>query len=213
MEELGIPTDVLSEKRDFVVEKFLQHSLNEDETRVSEPSECDPYRTDSVSSCTALIDEVFEKKMERLNRSASQDDGVTDLGILRSFSPRTMSKKHPSLIARVIRLFGTDLRLVEAADEGDVNRVRQLIRAGVDIQASEKWRWTALHMAAYGGYDEIASILIANGANLNARTVDGETPLQLAERNYKVEVVRIIEEEIERRAKSHGIDQSFKEEN
>ena len=42
----------------------------------------------------------------------------------------------------------------------------------MNIQTTDKWDWTALHMAAYGGYDEMTKVLIEEGADLNARTVD-----------------------------------------
>ena len=41
--------------------------------------------------------------------------------------------------------------------------------------------WTPLHKAAYEGYREIVELLIAKGADVNAKMEDGDTPLDLAE--------------------------------
>ena len=40
---------------------------------------------------------------------------------------------------------------------------------------------TPLHEAAFVGYKEIAELLIAKGGDVNAKDVDGETPLDAAE--------------------------------
>jgi ankyrin repeat protein len=65
-----------------------------------------------------------------------------------------------------------------AADEGDLERVRSLIHKRANVNASDRWRWTALHMAAYGGYNDIAKDLIAAGADLMAMTVGGPSLIQ-----------------------------------
>ncbi len=40
--------------------------------------------------------------------------------------------------------------------------------------------WTPLHRAAWKGHKVIAELLIAKGANENAKMVDGRTPLDAA---------------------------------
>lgn len=97
------------------------------------------------------------------------------------------------------KLLRNDSRIIEITDEGDLEGLLKLIDQGVNVNATDKWDWTALHMAAYGGYDEMARVLIEEGADLDARTVDNETPKELAEIKGHAGVVRIIEEELERR--------------
>jgi hypothetical protein len=53
-------------------------------------------------------------------------------------------------------------------------------------------------MAVYGGFNDITKDLICERAQIDARTVDGETSLNLAERNRYVEVVRTITDELAR---------------
>jgi ankyrin repeat protein len=48
------------------------------------------------------------------------------------------------------------------------------------VNAKAEEGWTPLHDAARGGHKEIAELLIAKGADLNAKDNDGETPLDWA---------------------------------
>ena len=45
-----------------------------------------------------------------------------------------------------------------------------------------------LHEAANYGYDEIVMVLLKNGANVNARGMDGDTPLHDAAVNGHLQV-------------------------
>jgi ankyrin repeat protein len=49
-----------------------------------------------------------------------------------------------------------------------------------------------LHYAAGGGYKEIAEMLIADGANVNAKAVDRSTPLHFAARSGQKKVVELL---------------------
>mgnify|MGYP000480537135 FL=1 len=50
-----------------------------------------------------------------------------------------------------------------------------MLRSGED-----GWEWTPLHYAAIRGHKEIAELLIAKGADVNAKNSVGQTPLQFA---------------------------------
>ena len=41
--------------------------------------------------------------------------------------------------------------------------------------------WVPLHGAAFTGHMEVVELLLANGANMNAKNEDGDTPLVYAE--------------------------------
>ena len=49
-----------------------------------------------------------------------------------------------------------------------------------------------LHNAAHGGNVEIAKLLLKNGADVNAKTKEGFTPLMIAEQESKKEVAKLI---------------------
>jgi ankyrin repeat protein len=54
-------------------------------------------------------------------------------------------------------------------------------------------------MVLYGAYEEMVRVLIEDGADLDARTFDNETPLELALIKGNAGVKRIIEEELIRK--------------
>ncbi|MCR4623430.1 MAG: ankyrin repeat domain-containing protein [Alphaproteobacteria bacterium] len=59
--------------------------------------------------------------------------------------------------------------------------VKLLLKFDADVKASNDRGITALHLAAQEGYAEIAELLIKHGANVNAESEDGRTPLFFAE--------------------------------
>ncbi|KAH6664611.1 hypothetical protein B0J14DRAFT_607342 [Halenospora varia] len=192
LEEQGIGRSVAREHRDFIQSivrrAHEQGVVGEMDLDIPDDSDADT----EISQTTTLVNKAVEEQQARRELNI---DG------LRKKGEHEVSKKHSRLVAlglRALRIV-SDERLIEAADEGDLKRIEQLIHRGANVNASDKWRWTALHMAAYGGYPKIAEVLIKEGAELDVRTVDGETPLQLAERNAHVRVVGIITDEIARR--------------
>ena len=83
-----------------------------------------------------------------------------------------------------------DISIHDAADEGNIKAVKQHLAAGTDVDVKGGWHdRTALHMTVKCGHKEVAELLIAKGADVNAKIVSGEkqglTPLDAAnERNY-----------------------------
>jgi ankyrin repeat protein len=68
----------------------------------------------------------------------------------------------------------------EAAEEGNVEAVKQHLAAGTDVNAKDMFGSTPLHGASTLGRKEIAELLIAKGADVNAEfDADGLTPLDL----------------------------------
>lgn len=67
--------------------------------------------------------------------------------------------------------------LCSAAKFGNQERVRQLLQWGADIGAAGKGNSTALHQAARTKDLEMCKLLVANGADVNARDDRGQTPL------------------------------------
>jgi len=70
--------------------------------------------------------------------------------------------------------------LIDAAADGNIEVVKQLLAAGANVNAKNKWGGTPLHWAARGGHKEIVELLIAKGVNVNAKDDEGETPLDQA---------------------------------
>ena len=52
--------------------------------------------------------------------------------------------------------------------------------------------WTPLQVAAYQGHKEIAKLFIANGADVNAKDDDGDTPLDEAILRNRTEIADLL---------------------
>lgn len=75
---------------------------------------------------------------------------------------------------------GGSTNLLEAAREGDLERVRALLAQGADTAAVDQDSYTALHLAAEDGHTEIIECLLAHGANTEASAKYGITALHSA---------------------------------
>jgi cytohesin len=65
-----------------------------------------------------------------------------------------------------------------ASSRGDLGAVKQHLANGMDVNAKDEDGFTPLHQAALGGHKKIAELLIAKGADVNAKTKKaGQTPL------------------------------------
>ena len=86
--------------------------------------------------------------------------------------------------------------LIAAAKKGDIEAVKQHLAAGADVDAKTWDGTTPLHNAAVYGHNEIAELLIANGASVNAIIVSGrnqgKTPLDLAIWRKKTETADLL---------------------
>ena len=89
-------------------------------------------------------------------------------------------------------LSGPSVDIWEAAEEGNIEAVKQHLAAGADVNA-KRYGWTPLHYAVYYGHKEIAELLIAKSADVNARTKsDGDTPLDFSIRNKHTETTDLL---------------------
>jgi len=64
--------------------------------------------------------------------------------------------------------------------KGDVEEVKQYLTLGEDVNLRGLGNMTPLHRAAQNGGKEMVELLIENGADVNAMTDSGETPLDWA---------------------------------
>ncbi|XP_047101007.1 poly [ADP-ribose] polymerase tankyrase-1-like [Schistocerca piceifrons] len=88
-------------------------------------------------------------------------------------------------------------RLIQAANQGAVEQLRELLAAGADVGArGQGWlgtSCTALHLAADRGHVAAASCLVGAGAEVDARSSWGQwTPLHWAAFNGHAGVVRLL---------------------
>lgn len=67
-----------------------------------------------------------------------------------------------------------------AASDGNVIKIRELIRKGNDPNSSDPYGYTALHYAARGGHLDAVRELLSSGACPEAQTHGGATPAHRA---------------------------------
>lgn len=70
-----------------------------------------------------------------------------------------------------------EMELLHAAKHNDVQKIRHFLRAGVNIEATDNHKRTALMMATYENNRDAAEVLIAAGADVNAQDDRLESPL------------------------------------
>ena len=69
----------------------------------------------------------------------------------------------------------------EAASKGNIEAVKRHLATGTDVDVKGGWMViTPLHMAALNGHKEIVELLIAKGADINAKDDSEWTPLHWA---------------------------------
>jgi ankyrin repeat protein len=83
--------------------------------------------------------------------------------------------------------FGGLTPLLFAAREGDLESVKVLLGAGVDVNQTSEYGWTALLVATQNRAYQLGAYLLAHGASPNLANVGGWNPLYLATDNRNIE--------------------------
>jgi ankyrin repeat protein len=77
---------------------------------------------------------------------------------------------------------GTDLARPRSAEERAtaVETVKFLVEHGADVNGAGQFGWSALHVAAYQGLNDVIAYLASKGAKLDAMDAFGQTPLSIS---------------------------------
>lgn len=101
--------------------------------------------------------------------------------------------------------FKNSSELIAAVSDADFGRVRQLLAAGAEPRSRDRSAWSALHIAACHGSDDIVAALLEAGADIDSvapttevidrSTYEGSaTPLMMALRNDRADTVLLLVE-------------------
>ena len=85
-----------------------------------------------------------------------------------------------------------NVNLLDAARDGDLQTVENLLKSGCDVNQKDKYDETALIKAIMNGKLDIAKILLQNGADPNARGSLEETALYKVAEKGNVELVKLM---------------------
>jgi ankyrin repeat protein len=154
-----------------------------------------------VSGMTLLHIATKEGKMETIELLIANGADVNamdrDVKTPLDWAEGTNNKEIADLLRKHGGKTGEELNvLIAAAKKGDIEAVKQHLAAGADVNG-KTWDWTTpLHNAAVYGHKEVAELLIANGADVNAIIVSGrnqgKTPLDLAIWRKKTETADLL---------------------
>ena len=82
--------------------------------------------------------------------------------------------------------------LHQATVSGDIERVKELLTKGADINLKNRQGWTSLHAAVWNQKQEIAKLLIEKGADVNVKDRSSRTALQFAADTGQKEIVELL---------------------
>lgn len=140
----------------------------------------------------------------RLGSADRPGDGLCQESVLNERNrtakgPGSKGRRFASLASLVLALAvigaagPADSPVADAAERGDVEAVRALLRDGADVNTAQSDGMTALHWAAERGDAELADVLLYAGARVDAGTRIGHyTPLHLASRGAGATVVEVL---------------------
>jgi len=83
-------------------------------------------------------------------------------------------------------------KFIALAANGELNKVRNYLKKGIDINARNKAKWTALAYACKYNHNEVIKLLVDSGANVNQTVNVGSTPLQIALNNDNTEIAEYL---------------------
>ena len=146
---------------------------------------------------------ISQKKSEILNMFKSLNTSIEDQRQLLVVSDaesspistdRTISRANwkQSRFGWVRMDFLVGPRMLAAAAEGDTKRLISTLEFIRDIHFKDDQAETALHKAAYGGYNDVAELLLGKGASINSLNKYNNTPLHLAASNGHTSMVELL---------------------
>src|SRR3954453_23723703 len=137
---------------------------------------------DNASSGAAFIDAIKAGEFERVKAMVSANpalinarSGTADSAILTAVYHRQKE------IVNLLVARGATLSIFEACAAGEIERVeRTLDSSTINTYSSDGW--TPLHLAAFFGHPKITELLLAQHADVTARSrnTNGNTPLHAA---------------------------------
>jgi uncharacterized protein len=137
---------------------------------------------ETTSSSAAFIDAIKAGEFERVKAMVSADPTLIDARSRTGDSAILTAVYHRQQeIVNLLVARGAALSLFEACAAGELERVERTLEAST-INAYSADGWTPLHLAAFFGHPKITEMLLAQDADVAARSrnSNGNTPLHAA---------------------------------
>ena len=149
------------------------------------------FGTDAFSFSTLIDWEELAWLSTRTTRNAlaiALTEMMNDGQISRK---RALELAEMVLRTNAMRLYDFKSTIHKAADAGDLAKVKAFIQEGIDVNTKVHGR-TPLHCAVRYGHKEVAELLIAKGADINAKDTRGRTPIDLAINKGRKEIAKLL---------------------
>jgi ankyrin repeat protein len=137
---------------------------------------------ETTSNSAALIDAIKAGEFERVKAMVSAEPTLIDARSRAGDSAILTAVYHRQKeIVNLLVARGATLSMFEACAAGEVERVERMLDAST-ISACSADGWTPLHLAAFFGHAKIVELLLAQNADVTARSLNanGNTPLHAA---------------------------------
>ena len=137
---------------------------------------------ETTSSSAAFIDAIKAGDFERVKAMVSAEPTLIDARSRTGDSAILTAVYHRQKeIVNLLVARGAALSLFEACAAGEIERVERTLDAST-INAYSADGWTPLHLAAFFGHAKITEMLLAQDADVTARSrnPNGNTPLHAA---------------------------------
>ena len=85
-----------------------------------------------------------------------------------------------------------DIQLLNASSKGDLDKVKSLLKQGVDINTVYENGDTGLILSSTNGHLEVVEFLIKSGIDIEAVNQRGKTSLMLASQDGNIEIVKLL---------------------
>jgi ankyrin repeat protein len=117
----------------------------------------------------------------------------TDIVQLLSNLPKAQPLSQSKISSAAVPCAKLEQRLIEAAKNGHLDRLKECCRRNVNVNAQGSDKWTALHWASRNGHLPVVRFLVHGGqANVELKTSRGWTALHWASTTGQLAVVRIL---------------------
>ncbi|KAH8666287.1 hypothetical protein BX600DRAFT_511231 [Xylariales sp. PMI_506] len=183
LEDMGISAPAMEENHEYIsnwmrsaLEQGLDEVGPEESHRLSDSGYGGSIITPSAASMS-IANEDFEDQLRRKHVEKPLDE-IFRVPTASSVASSARRKNDPTRLLR--KLFQKETAIIQASSDGDLDKVSYLISIGCNVNAKDRWGWSALSMAAYAGHLSIAKLLLDHGADMDNVDVDGDTPVQLA---------------------------------
>ena len=82
--------------------------------------------------------------------------------------------------------------LSKACEEGNIEQVNDLLKAGADSKQTNEYATPVLNFAVYQGHSEIVELLLKAGADPKQADVNGLLPIHLPIHNGHLKIVKLL---------------------